>query len=162
MGNEKAWKIWGRYFDLCYDNLTQFEYKQYSTKLPKNLIRKLAERCYNEMIGMVITQKSRLAFQVLGYFLLSYGAKMTEDVKILILKNSRWIDDRLQLKQKRDRIERRKYIFDFRERVVRYESGKAVKIPIESVTDVVKQTIKNEGRKIPNIESYIQRTPIIN
>ena len=165
MGNEKAWDFWHDFFSLCQDHKTSEEYEKYPSKLPKKLrsylICKLVERCYDEIVGMALTKNSRLAFQVLGYFLLSYGAKMTEDVRILILKNSRWVDDRRQLKDKKDRTERRKYLFGFREEIMKYKSGKIIDIPTESVTSVANQVLKKERRIIHNIESYIQRTPIL-
>ena len=90
---------------------------------------------------------------------------MTEDVKKVILKNSRWNDDRRQLKIKKDKTERKKYLLDFREKILTYKSGKKVKIPIESVTDVADRILKQEWEKnkklIHNIESYIQRTAIL-
>ncbi len=171
-------------FNLCQDHITSKEDKKYSkiSKLDnrypsKRLIEKfqiilfckLVERCYDELIEMALTKNSRLAFQVLGYFLLTYGAKMTDDLKLLILENSRWIDDRRQLKEKKDRIERRKYLFDFREKVLKYKTGKIIDIPYESTTRVAERVYKKEKRVIneflkkknANIESYIQRTPIL-
>lgn len=161
MGNEKAWEFWDRFFDLCHDHLTDEEVYKYPENLPNEILCILVERCYKELIGLAFLQKSRLSFQVLGYFLMSYGAKMTEDVKKLILKNSQWKDDRTFLKDKKDRLERKKYLFDFRKKILNYKSGTKVKIPVESVTQVCDRELNKVRKIILNIKSYIQRTPIL-
>ncbi len=184
LGNNKADVYFYDFFNLCQDHITSEEDKEYSKisaddkkdftskKLQKYLpilFCKLVERCYDELIEMALSKDSRFAFQVLGYFLMSDGSKMTDDLKLLILENSRWIDDRRQLTEKKDRIERRKYLFDFREKILKYKSGKIIKIPYESATCVAKRVYTQEKRAIDeflkkkgaDIEAYIQRTPIL-
>jgi len=145
MGNEKAWEYWCQFFGLCKDYLTSEENIRFPDSLPYEIVCSLVERCYNELVGLAFSQNARLAFQVLGDFLMSHGAEMTEDLKKIILKNTLWRNDRSYLKDKKDRLERRKYLFDFREKIIKYESGVIIKVPIESVTQVCDRELKKAG-----------------
>lgn len=96
MGNEKAWEYWYQFFGLCQDYLTSEENIRFPDSLPNEIVCNLVERCYNELVGLAFSQNARLTFQVLGDFLMSHGAEMTEDLKKIILKNTLWRNDRIQ------------------------------------------------------------------
>jgi hypothetical protein len=89
MGNEKAWRFWYSYFNLCQHHLTAEESAEFPNELPDTALCMLVERYYDKLIGLEVSHNSRLAFQVLSDFLMTCGAKMTDDIKIHILKNSR-------------------------------------------------------------------------
>lgn len=51
------------------------------------------------------------------------GVKMTNDVKKLILKHSRWKDEHHKLKDKEKRVKRRRQLFEFRAKILDYKEG---------------------------------------
>jgi len=91
--------------------------------------RNLINRCYNELVDFAREQYSRYAFQALAIFLMEHGAKMSEDVKKLVLDNSWWKDERYKLVVRHARIQRKKFLFDFRAKVLKYKEGTCIKVP---------------------------------
>ncbi len=83
--------------------------------------RILINRCYNELVDFAKEQYSRFAYQALAIFLMEHGAKMTDDVKKLVIDNSLWKDERHKLKERRERIQRKKLLFDFRAKILDYK-----------------------------------------
>lgn len=81
----------------------------------------LINRCYDELVNFAKDQYSRYAYQALAIFLMEHGAKMTDNLKKLVLNNSLWKDERHKLKERCERIRRKKYLFDFRAKVLDYK-----------------------------------------
>ena len=71
---------------------------------------------------------------------MKYGAKMTENVRTLILEYSKWEDEKDQLTKKRDISERKKYLVDFREKAKNYKDGEKITIPIERLTEIMEKS----------------------
>lgn len=84
------------------------------------LRRDLIERCYEELFELAYQQGSPIAFQVLGCLFMEYNVRLTDEIKRLILKNSRWKDERHKLKDKKDKIKRKRHLFEFREKILNY------------------------------------------
>jgi len=148
MGNKEAERYWDDYMTLMHNRITDQEYKKLfpehplgDIKFPDAFARELIDRCYNDLVNLACKQKSRLAYQVLGIFLMQFGGRMTQDVRRLILKNSEWKDERDQLITKQGKIERKKYLFDFREKVKNYKEGINTKIPWGSFSNDERNTI---------------------
>lgn len=136
MGNKEAETTWDLYMSLLQDQITDEEYERLfpenflgDFKFPDMSAKGLIDRCYNELVDLVSKQNSRLAYQVLGVFLMKFRGRMTQDIRILILKNSEWKDERNQLVSEQDKSERRKYLADFREKVKNYKEGIKTEIP---------------------------------
>lgn len=81
----------------------------------------LINRCYNELVDFVRDQYSRYAYQALAIFLMEHGAMMIEYPKKLVLENSLWKDERHKLEERRERFQRKKFLFDFRAKVLDYK-----------------------------------------
>jgi hypothetical protein len=79
--------------------------------------------------------------------MLSEG-KMTEELKQTILKYSDWDYEKDQLKKRKDRKERKKFLEDFRERIENYDGTEVVKVPFYSITQIKDKKTK-EGDTTP-------------
>lgn len=83
----------------------------------------LIDRAYDKLIAFVREQHSRLSYLALGWFLLFFGGKMTEDVKEEILKYSEWEYEKHQFKSEEEKELRKKYLSEFREKIISYVEG---------------------------------------
>jgi len=112
--------------------------------IPNSIIKSFIQKKYDELVTLVSEQKSRLAFQVFGVFLMRHGAKMTDNVKELILKHSHWEDEKEQLLESKDRNERMFYLSDFSGKIKNYFEGVKTTVPFESPDDIV-QKLRKQG-----------------
>ncbi|MFW9970721.1 MAG: hypothetical protein ACFFDF_11030 [Candidatus Odinarchaeota archaeon] len=111
--------------------------KNRADQIPDEYIKNLIERTYEDLIRITIDSKSRLTYQVLGVFIMSHSAKMTNAVKELISINSRWEDEENQLYNEKDKAERYHYLSQFREIISSYKEGNKVTIFYESTVDII-------------------------
>jgi len=100
-------------------------------------VKQLIEDLYEDLVKTVIENKSRLAYQVLGVFLMEFGAKMTAAVRELILMHSRWEDEEEQLFDEKDRAERFYHLSKFREKVSNYKNNVKTTVFYESPASIV-------------------------
>ncbi len=145
----RADNLWDNLFDIAYKSATEDEFKKYHKDItdtyPTEFLKQLVNRGFEKLLKFVFDhQNPRLAFQVLGVFILNYGLKMPDDIRVLILAHSDWGSEQHQLKNEQDKSERNKWLLDFRERVENYVEGSSVKIPYET----------------PRKAGYIDRQPI--
>ena len=97
----------------------------------------LIERAFDNLVAHAYKKKSRLAFMVLGVFLMLYGNKIPEELRQTILKYSDWEYEKDQLKNEKDRDERKRFLDDFREKIKNYDGTRVVKVPFYTVTRVI-------------------------
>ena len=126
MGNSEAWVYWSRLYELIQSSLSDEEDRL--EHISDDRVRHLIEERYEDLIRFIIEQKSRLAYQVFGVFLMKYGAKMINDIRELILKYSSWEDEKDQLIDEDDKSERFFYLTDFHNKINQYKEG--VKTPV--------------------------------
>ena len=146
LGNDEASRLNSDFIDIMISHLTPEEEKEYPRKTPKHMFEVLIERAHDQLLAHAYAKKSRLAFMVLGCFLMRYRIKITEELKQIILKYSDWEYEKDQLKNEVDREERKRFLEDFRERIKNYDGTKVVKVPFYSVTRVI-----NEKREIGDV-----------
>jgi len=91
MGNSEATRYWFVFSDYIWSYLTDTEIKTLRS-IPDKRLKSIIEEHYEGLVRLAIKQKSRLANQVLGVFLMEFGAKMTNALRELILIHSRWED----------------------------------------------------------------------
>lgn len=117
-----TWRYYDRFEDLIDTRLTQDDKESMKSSITfqehKDLRRGIVERCYDDLIELAYRFNSRLAFQVLGFLLMEGGVKISDGLKGLILENSRWRDERDNLKDREDRIKRKKCLFQFRAEIL--------------------------------------------
>ena len=89
----------------------------------------IIDRSYIELIDFVQKQQSRLAYLVLGWFLMFFGGKMTKEVKEQILKYSKWDYEELQFKTEEEKRLRKKFLSEFREKIINYKGGIPTLLP---------------------------------
>ncbi|GAH03881.1 unnamed protein product [marine sediment metagenome] len=77
-----------------------------------------------------------------------YKGKMTEELSQTILKYSDWEYEKDQLKHKKDRKERKRFLDDFCEKVRNYGGTKVVKVPFYSVTSIISKK-REKGDNTP-------------
>ena len=139
MGNSDAFGYWTEFFSIVGRYKTPREQNaQVSSIKPfppdqAELIKEIIDnRCYNELTQYISKQNSRLAFFVLGAFLMNVGAKMSEDLREKILHYSSWKYEENQLSFQTiiDIEERKKHLFDFRKKVKNYKNGVKVKFGV--------------------------------
>lgn len=140
LGNSTGSKIYGAFIDIIIASLTPEEINNLSKILTKDkYLKDYIEKCYDTLVSYAFKTESRLGFQALGVFLMKHGAKMTTNLKKLVLKYSKWKDECRQFNYKKDRAERKKFLFDFREKVLLYETGKKTKVFNETVEDIAEK-----------------------
>ncbi|TKJ20151.1 MAG: hypothetical protein CEE43_13230 [Promethearchaeota archaeon Loki_b32] len=115
--------------DFNYYDLEMGSPKEERRTFHRKFNGRLINRCYNELIQCAHQSNSRFAFHALGVIILEYGAKMPDEIKKLIIENSRWIDGRNRFKHKLAPTERKKYLFDFIAKLLEYKDGEIVKFP---------------------------------
>lgn len=148
MGNKGAEDIWGYYISFLQERLTEEDYERLIPKeifgdfqYPDDFVQELIARYYYDFIELVSKLSSRLAYQVLGVFLMKFGCKMPHFTKILILENSQWDDEKYQFTSQNDKRERKKYLKEFRRKIREYKEGIKVEIPWGSFSSVKKMPI---------------------
>ncbi|MFX0022513.1 MAG: hypothetical protein ACFE9S_09295 [Candidatus Hermodarchaeota archaeon] len=151
LGCDEAMDYFYEYTKMIRKALTQDESEKYpGGKIPYDFKKTLIERSYERLLNYAYKQKSRLAFIVLGENIMTYRAKMTEDLRNLILKYSDWKYEKDQLENEEDRLERKHFLDDFREKIKNYDGSKPVKIPLYTVTRVINER-KEKGLDTKNI-----------
>ena len=138
-GNDEATVLNCDFFEIEDSFCTPKEDEKYPKLTPSWMHKILIERAYDSLVDHAYKSKSRLAFMVLGCFLMYYKGKMTEELRQIILKYSDWEYEKDQLKSKKDRKERKRFLDDFREKIKNYDGTKVVKVPFYSVTSVINQ-----------------------
>ncbi len=130
MDNADAFGYWLEFFTIISRYETPEEREPFlGQKLPDKLIKDIIDnRCYNELFEYVSKQNSRLAFFVLGAFLMNVGAKMSQDLREKILDYSSWKYEENQLSENIE--ERKKHLSDFRKKVKNYKDGVKIKFSI--------------------------------
>ncbi len=151
-GNDEASNLNSDFIDIMIEHLTPEEDKKFPRNIPENMDTILIERAYNQLIAHAYKKKSRLAFMVLGCFLMRYKSKMTEELRQIILKYSDWDYEKDQLKNEKDRDERKSFLDDFREKIKNYDGTKVVKVPFYTVTRVI-----NEKREKGDITPILRQ-----
>jgi len=147
-GNDEAWHLSSDCIDIMIDHRTPEEEKKYPRNIPSSMDKILIERAYDKLVAHAYEKKSRLAFIVLGVFLMLHKSKITEELRQTILKYSDWEYEKDQLKSEEDREERKKFLDDFREKIKEYDGTKVVKVPFYTVTRVIDE-MKAKGENTP-------------
>ena len=139
LGNDEASKLDSDFIDIMIGHLTPEENKKYPINVPESMDTILIERAQDQLITHAYKKKSRLAFMVLGCFLMLYKSKITEELRQKILKYSDWEYEKDQLKDEKDRNERKRFLDDFRNKIKNYDGTKVVKVPFYTVTRVANE-----------------------
>jgi hypothetical protein len=137
MGNWRADHYFEDLFFICLESETDEEKKQVR---PENefldSMKILIGRCHDKLITFARRQHSRLAYLVLGWFLMFFGGEFTEEIKEQILKYSEWKYEKLQFKTEEEKELRKKYLSEFREKIVNYIEGTPTLISEETLSDI--------------------------
>jgi len=100
------------------------------------IMRSLIDRCYDTLVSFVRDQNSRLAYLVLGVFLMEDGGKMTDELKEIILRYSDWEYERHQFKILEEEELRKNYLFEFRKKIMEYIPGVPTSVTERTLSDV--------------------------
>lgn len=138
MGSSIASTYWFQFSGLIDSSLTEVE-KETLYDIPKERWAFLIYERYEDLVRLAINQRSRLAYQVLGVFLMKFGVKMTNALKELILIHSRWEDEKAQLLDENDRAERFFYLSEFRKKIESYKEGVETVVTWETQNQVVEK-----------------------
>ena len=138
-GNDEASSLNSDFIEIMIDQLTPEEDKKFPYKVPESMDNILIERAYDQLIAHTSEKKSRLAFMVLGCFLMLHKCEITEELRQTILKYSDWEYEKDQLKDEKDSEERKKFLDDFRDKIKNYDGSKVVKVPFYTVTRVINE-----------------------
>lgn len=82
--------------------------------------QELMENSINDLVKYCNEVNSRLVFQALGRLLMTYDLKIPNKVKRMILSNSRWVDERKNIKDKEKRKQRKKELLKFKIDILSY------------------------------------------
>ena len=139
MGNDEAWDFHYEFIKIAIYHLTTEENERYPRKIPENLFRVLIGRSYNLLIAHAQKKKSRLAFMVLGRFLMLHKVEMTEKNRREIFKYSDWEFEKHQFKNSKDIEERKEFLEDFRSKIEVYDGLMKVRLPLYTVAHVISE-----------------------
>lgn len=89
-------------------------------KLLGEFTQELMENSLNDLVEYCYEVNSRLVFQALGYFLMTHDLKIPNKVKKIILSNSRWVDERKNVKDKEKKRQRKKELLKFKVDILLY------------------------------------------
>ncbi|MFX1409584.1 MAG: hypothetical protein ACFFA6_04480 [Promethearchaeota archaeon] len=148
LGNDDAMLYLNKYVDITTKDVPHNIFKKYSQGLPDELYHELIKNSYDQLFDYAYNQKSRLAFLVLGVFLMLHKAKLTEELRQIILNYSDWKYEEKQLKKKEYRAERKYFLADFRKKIKEYDGTRRVKVPLYTVTRVINEK-KAKGDSSP-------------
>lgn len=131
MGNEDADYIFYSYSRFLTVHFTDKQWEQYQEecrdfpkkrdKIRHRYEQVILEGCYDNFLDYVEKKQSRLAYQVLGVYLMNNGHFLSNNLKEIILKNARWKDDEEYLKNEYDKQERKKVLEIFRDAIQNYD-----------------------------------------
>lgn len=164
IGNLEGKEIYWEFLDIIIKKLTTEDQKKYKSlydPIPDDLYTEIINnRCYDELVEFASKKSSRLAFQVLGVLLTEHRAKMTEELRELILSNSKWEDEKYQLVNENDNTERKKYLFEFQEIIKDYREGVITEVTVIKKIDLMDENLKTlDGSLIdrPSIDYSIRK-----
>ncbi len=143
MGCSMASTYWFQFSELVDSSLNEVERKEFRY-IPEKRWRTLINERYEDLVDIAISHRSMLAYQVLGVFLMKFGARMTNCLKELILIHSRWEYEENQLFNEKDRAERFYYLSEFRTKIESYQEGVETIITWETQNQVVEK-MRNQG-----------------
>lgn len=151
MGNDEAFVLYHKYSKAIIKSRSKELMEQYpDSNIPNKVKQELIEENYEELIKLAEKQKSRLAYMVLGTYIMARGAKLTDELKKIILKYSDWNYEKHQIENEEDRKERKKHLEDFWLKIKNYDGSEEVKIPLYTVTRVINER-KAKGLDTKNI-----------
>ena len=107
----------------------------------------------------VKSKKSRLAYMMLGMYLMSKGAKIDEGLKEKILEYSDWKYEKDQITNEKHRIQRKKNLDEFRENIIKYDGTEKIQLQADNITSVLNRKLKeSDGSpvKLKNINYSIK------
>ncbi|MFW9881569.1 MAG: hypothetical protein ACFFG0_51545 [Candidatus Thorarchaeota archaeon] len=164
MGSSQANNYWAEFSEHIFSFIPIeeiMELNRRSENLSNERLSSIINDHYEVLVSLAIRKKSRLAYQVLGVYLMDNGAKMTNALKELILINSRWDDEKDQLFNEKDKAERFYYLSEFREAIKNYKEGVKTMITWESNNQVVER-LQEQGVIDDNYPFILapDRTPI--
>ena len=148
MGNSEAYRYWGKYSEFIWSFVDISEIAT-SNYVSDERLQYIVRERYEDLVGLAIKQRSRLAYQVLGVFLMDHGAKMTNALKELILVHSCWEHEKTQLLDEKERSERFYYLSEFREKIESHKEGVKTEVTWETQNQVVEK-LREEGVIIDN------------
>ena len=108
----------------------------------------------------VESKKSRLAYMMLGMYLMSKGAKIDEDLKNKVLEYSDWKHEKDQIVNERLRIQRKKNLDEFRENIIKYDGTNRIPLQVDNITSVINRKFdESDGSpiKLKNIDYSIKK-----
>lgn len=132
MGNEDAQLLFYQFSRFITVNYTSEQWKLSLKEQKKNILkqrevimrhdRSIYSECKEDLIEFAKAKHSRLAYQVLGVFLMNIGVFISDELKKLIINNTRWEDDVLYLKNKQEKKERKEVLIRFKEALKNYNN----------------------------------------
>ncbi|NGX49266.1 MAG: hypothetical protein K940chlam5_00863 [Candidatus Anoxychlamydiales bacterium] len=151
LGNDLAMHFYHEYILIINKNLTPVEREMREASKDRREIDKIfIARNYNQLFRFAQNQKSRLAFIILGWYIISHAGALPENLKQVILKYSDWSYEEFQLKSKKDRKERKYFLNDFREKLQNYDGSEKVFVPFFTVSDII-NAVEARGEDRTNI-----------
>ncbi len=129
-----------------YNDLVDIIFDNSSSETRSENFSKVVNICIDKLMVWVRHSKSRLAYQILGKSLMFWAADVSDELKKEILENTKWKFERVQLRNKQDRMERKKYLFEFRAELLAYKNGQEI---------LLSRQMKPDGRKRQSIDHRI-------
>jgi len=117
MAGDEQWDIEYNLIKIC--GLNFKEYMENEKILTKNII----EENFEKIIEFIGNEKSHIAYQVLGVFILKYGLKINNYLKKRIIEATRWIYDKENNWPYKWIKLRKFYLYDLRKKIMQQKEG---------------------------------------
>lgn len=133
-GNNQAWKWTSEIVNI----VNYYKYLDEHGKVSQ--FSDLTNKALRELLEWAFNKRSRFAYILLSYNIMRWGVPMPLKLKKLALHYSKWKFERKQFEDKKDRSERRKYLLDFRVKLLTYNNRKT-DFPFIPDTGIFRQNI---------------------
>lgn len=115
MAGDEQWDIEYKFIKICGLNIK--EYMENEKILNKNIF----EKNFKNLIEFVESEKSHIAYQVLGVFILKTGSKLTNYLRKRIIESTRWIYDKENEWPHKWLKLRKFYLYDLRKKIMNHK-----------------------------------------
>ena len=127
--------------------------------VPDERERELIIAAYKDLKQFVKSKNSRLAYMILGMYLMNTGVEIDDDLKQKILEYSDWKYEKDQIKNEKHRMQRKKHLDEFRENLIKYDGTEEIPLQFDNITSVINRKFdESDGSpiKLKNIDYSIK------
>jgi len=160
MGCDDSYDIYYDITEFVLSKVSEEEFESYpGRKIPEERYKELIDFVYEDLKQFVESKRSRLAYMILGMYLMSNGVQIDDELKKRILGYSDWKYEKVQINNRRHRIQRKNNLDEFRENLKKYDGKEKIPLQFDTITSVINRKIEeSDGSpvKLKNLNYLIK------